>query len=367
MIEPLILAVKAWGANKALDATSSLAQNYFSQSKTLFLDHDPKACNKSYQFESSLGGYLPYKEIFDFSKSIIERKIPKISIHSTKKVFFTQGKDINWAVARAQAYYAYREQGHATHDSQVVRVNEINVSDNDISMSIQPTHYFCQAESNLVLDFEACISFEKKKDDRKRITLRELLNTENPGKLPLLSDGRLANTLGVAVCLLTSDGKSTQLRMVHRAGTVGVFPNGVHPAMSCAITWPSTVESDNLMGFILSDIELEIQQEMGLHPDQYSRPVPLSLCREFLRGGKPQLFVICETKCTQQELNELRDKQVDLNKKYRADKVEMKRSGLFRTNNPIVNITGTSKFKFTHEGAACLFLVNRLSATLNSL
>lgn len=359
----LVKDAAGWVVDKTFDASIRGLGN-INHSRTRFLNHDPKICNQYYHQEGSLGGYLPYKEIFDFSGAIKKREFPQISISTTKEEFFTQGNDINWAVARAQAYYAYRDEGHAKRDSQIVRVNGINVDGECVSMSIQPTRYFCQAESNLVLDFDAYISFEKKKNERTKTTLRQLLYNENPGRFPLLSDRRLANTLGVAICLLSRDGESTLLRMVNRTGTVGVFPSGVHPAMSCAINWKSTVESDDLMGFIMSDIEQEMLQEAGLKRGQYETPVPLSLCREFLRGGKPQLFAISHTEYSQKELNELRDDQVGLNKKYRADKIEMKCSGLFRSNNPSVKATGKSDLKFTHEGAACHFLVDRLLGEL---
>ena len=245
MIDWVIESAAGWALGKSLDASMRRLE-IINRNGTRFLNHDPKICNHFYHLEESLGGCLPYKEIIDFSKEIKKKEIPKISISTTNEEFFTQGNDINWAVARAQAYYAYREEGHATGDSQVVRVNEINVDAECVSMSIQPTRYFCQAESNLILDFDAYISFEKKKNERANTTLRQLLYQENPGRFPLLSDRRLANTLGVAICLLSRDGESTLLRMVNRTGTVGVFPTGVHPAMSCAINWTDTVESDDL-------------------------------------------------------------------------------------------------------------------------
>lgn len=359
MIEWLASAAGGWAVGKSLDTGARLIDN-IRNTKTCFLDHDPKACNHHYDLEESLGGYLPYKEIYDFSESIIKREVKDISIKTINEEFFTQGSDLNSAVIRAQAYAAYRAEGHANRDSQIVRINEITVDDRSISMVIQPTRYFCQAESNLVLDYKAFTSFEKDQKQRKISTLREIMSNENPGRLPPLSDRRLANTLGVAICLLSREGELTLLRMVHRAGDVGVFPEGIHPAMSCAINWNDNVHSDHLMGFIMNDIEQEMQQETGLKPGEYETPVPLSICREYLRGGKPQLFAISYTDKSQKELNELRDEQVKLNKKYRADKVEMRSAGLFSTNNPSLDVTTKSNFKFTHEGAACYFLVNRL-------
>jgi hypothetical protein len=324
-----------WVANRALDTSLESIGN-INSAKTEFLNHDPKHCSHQYHLEQSLGGYLPYKEVMDFSQVILNGDVPKIRINVSEEVFYTQGNDLNWAVVRAQAYHKYRSQGHATRDSQIVRVRDILIDGDRIEMSIQPTRYFCQAESNLVLDYLADTSFEKKEEARERASLRQLLYNENPGRLPDLSDRRLANTLGVAICLLSRDGGSTLLRMVYRTGKVGVFPKGIHPAMSCAIAWNETVSSDDLMSFVMNDIEQEMQQETGMTADQYETPVPLSVCREYLRAGKPQLFALSYTDLSQKELNQLRNKQVKKNKKYRADKVEMKSSGLLWSNNPSI-------------------------------
>ena len=359
MIEWLVTASGGWALGKSLDAGARILGK-IQHSKNRYLNHDPKICNDFYHLESSLGGHLPYKEIFDFSDSIVKKEIKDISVRIIKDEFFTQGNDLISAVVRAQAYFAYRSEGHATRDSQIVRINEIVVDGENISMVIQPTRYFCQAESNLILDFEAYISFQKDLKQREKSTLRKLISNGNHGKLPLLSDRRLANTLGIAICLLSRDGESTLLRMVHRTGDVGVFPKGVHPAMSCAINWNHNVESDDLMSFIMSDIEQEMLQETGLNPGEYETPIPLSICREYLRGGKPQLFAISYTDLSQKELNIRRDEEVKKNKKYRHDKIEMKSSGFFSSNNPSLNLADKNKFQYTHEGAACYFLVDRL-------
>ncbi len=359
MIEWIATTAGGWALGKSLD-TGTRMLGSIQRSKTKFLDHDPKACNHCYHLEGSLGGYLPYKEIFDFSDSIVNREAVNISISTNKDEFFTQGNDLNSAVIRAQAYVDYRSEGHAKRDSKIVRVNDIVVDDGNISMAIQPTRYFCQAESNLILDYDAFISFEKKLHLRKKSTLREIIYNENPGQLPSLSDRRLANTLGVAICLLSNDGGATLLRMVQRTGDVGVFPKGIHPAMSCSINWNDNVDSDDLMSFIMNDIEQEMLQETGLRLGQYETPVPLSICREYLRAGKPQLFAISYTDKSQKELNKLRDEQIEKNKKYREDKVEMKSSGFFSSNNPSLDLSNKNNLKFTHEGAACFYMVNRL-------
>lgn len=359
MIESLLSAAGGWVVGKALDASLGVLGN-INVADTRYLNHDPKRCNHFYHLEESLGGYLPYQEVFDFSNSLIDGEVSNIKL-SIEDEFFTQGNDLTSAVIRAEAYSSYRNDGHAKRDSQIVRVKDISIRDDDVLLTVQPTKYFCQAESNLILDYEAYVSFEKNKNERKKSSLREIMYNEDPGRLPSLSDKRLANSLGVAICLLSREGESTLLRMVNRSGNVGVFPKGIHPAMSCAINWNNNVISNDLMSFIMSDIEEEMLQETGLKQGQYETPVPLSICREYLRGGKPQLFAISYVNLTQKELNSLRDEQVKLNKKSREDKIEMESSGIFSQKNPSLNLANrNNKLQFTHEGAACFFLVDRL-------
>ena len=359
MIEWLAAAAGSWALGKSLD-TGIKSLKGINLIATRYLNHDPKRCNDFYHHEESLGGVLPYNEIADFSDSIIKREMPNINI-LVEDEFYTQGVNLNSATIRAQAYASYRNDGHASRDSKVVRVSDIKLKDNNVLLKIQPTNYYCQAESNLILDYRAYISFEKKENERKQASLRDILSHENPGRLPSLSDKRLANTLGVAICLISKEGDSTLLRMVNRSGKVGVFPKGIHPAMSCAVNWSNRVQTDDLMSFLMSDIEEEMLQETGLQPGEYETPIPLSICREYLRGGKPQLFAVSYTNKSQGELNTLRDKQVRINKKYRNDKIEMKSSGIFSSNNPSINLQNSNaNLEFTHEGAACYFLVDRL-------
>ena len=256
---------------------------------------------------------------------------------------------------------------YAETDSQVVCVEDIVTEGGSVLLKARPTQYFCQAESNLVLDKPVKIfGFD---GVAKNTSLRSLLSTELKGGLPKLSDRRLANSLGVTVCFLAkNENNDCRIRMVHRTKSVGVFPSGVHPAMSCAVKWPSEFkkrETVDLMDFIRADVEEEMRQETGLEPGQYLNPVRLSICREFLRGGKPQLFLLSYTELTPRELNEARDNQAELNKRQRPEKVEVLSSSLLSSRDPSILRGSSLPSGLTHEGAACLYLVDRLSRVAN--
>lgn len=362
MFEYLISSAAGWGFGKTADFLFNKAKTFNTQS-TKFLDHSRDFCSEQYCAEQSLGGHLPYREEIDFSQTILSEEIPKIDVEINSEVFFTQGKNLDWAAVRAQAYAAYRADGHAKNDSSVVRVSNIERTPGSLKLQLQPTRYFCQAESNLVLDYPAHTSFEKNNKKRPKTTLRSMLSAETPGYLPAISDIRLANSLGVSVCLLSKDSDgATMLRMVNRVKDVGVFPSGVHPAMSCAIEWDDTVSATDLLSLVINDVEYEMLQETGLVRGEFETPVILSFCREFLRGGKPQLFLLSYTDLSQEELNKRRNEQIMKNKKYRPEKIEMKGSNFLSRNDPSIKVNGHSNLKFTHEGAASYFLVDRLLA-----
>jgi hypothetical protein len=366
MYEYLIGAAAGWSFNKAADLFLGKLRN-LNGADTGYLNHAPNFCNSHYHSERSLGGHLPYREEMDFSKVILSGSIPTIEVETNSETFFTQGKNLDWAVVRAQAYAAYRNAGHAKTDSSVVRVSSIKQEPESLKLHLQPTRYFCQAESNLVLDYQAYVSFERDTSMRRKTSLRSILSSENPGYLPAISDTRLANSLGVSVCLLSKDNSgATMLRMVNRVKDVGVFPSGIHPAMSCAIEWEDAVSATDLLSLIINDIEYEMLQETGLVRGEFEPPVILSFCREFLRGGKPQLFLLSYTDLDQNELNKRRDEQISKNKKYRPEKVEMKGSSMFSRNDPSVLVEGHSGLQFTHEGAASVYLVDRLLAQVPS-
>lgn len=364
----LIDAAAGWGFGKAANYVVGGMKNFVEKStknlnniNTGFLNHSSRFCIEQYHAERCLGEYLPYREEIDFSQVILSGGLPKIEIETNHDTFFTHGKNLDWAVVRAQAYAAYRNEGHAKTDSSVVRVANIEYKSGGIKLYLQPTRYFCQAESNLVLDYKADVSFESNNKLRQKTSLRSMLSTEHPGYLPPISDPRLANSLGVSICLLSKDNDgSTMLRMVNRVKNVGVFPGGIHPAMSCAIEWENAVSTTDLLSFITNDVEHEMKQETGLIRGEFEPPLILSFCREFLRGGKPQLFLLSYTTLSQRELNERRDHQIELNKKYRPEKIEMKSSNFMSKNDPSVNINKYRELEFTHEGAASCYLVDRL-------
>jgi hypothetical protein len=187
--------------------------------------------------------------------------------------------------------------------------------------------YHDQVRSNLIMDY--C------RESRSSETLRKLLSDEFAGKLPPLGSGLLADTVGVAVLIFFHHGNRLVPYLVPRSSRMPVFPGGWHVSASGAAKWPSNwsgISADFSTVFV-DDLYEEIREEIGLFRtqdekveyltyDERYRPYrgdfedvnsediiklqAVAFCREFLRGGKPQLFFVAYTPLEWKELTKRR-------------------------------------------------------------
>lgn len=126
--------------------------------------------------------------------------------------------------------------------------------------------------------------------------LRPLLLAEYGRRLPPLSDARLSNGLGTAVIVFGADGSPYLPR---RAPRQSVFPGGYHCTASGETVWSAAAAFD---GLFTANICRELEEEAGLSRADLDWIRPLGLCREFLRGGKPQLFFMARTSLSADDL-----------------------------------------------------------------
>jgi hypothetical protein len=144
---------------------------------------------------------------------------------------------------------------------------------------IQPCRYSDGVRSNYAMDGP-----EK---------LRDILRAEYGRRLPPLSDTRLSNSIGTAIVVFTADGKPYLPR---RAPRQSVYPAGFHCTASGDAIWRDDGE------LFESHILRELEEEAGLTRADLDWIRPLALCREFLRGGKPQFFFAAQTSLSPEEL-----------------------------------------------------------------
>jgi hypothetical protein len=123
--------------------------------------------------------------------------------------------------------------------------------------------------------------------------LRDILRTDYGPRLPALSDPRLSNSIGTAIVVFDGENKPYLPR---RAPRQSVYPRGFHCTASGDAIWRDDAE------MFESNILRELEEEAGLTRDDLDWIRVLALCREFLRGGKPQFFFAAQTSLSPEEL-----------------------------------------------------------------
>jgi hypothetical protein len=131
--------------------------------------------------------------------------------------------------------------------------------------------------------------------------LREILRAEYGSSLPALSDTRLSNSIGTAIVVFDREGKPYLPR---RAPRQSVYPGGFHCTASGDAIWRDDGE------LFESHICRELEEEAGLNREDLDWIRVLALCREFLRGGKPQFFFAGQTSLSADELAVRRRKAI---------------------------------------------------------
>jgi hypothetical protein len=146
-------------------------------------------------------------------------------------------------------------------------------------LRVQPCRYSDGLRSNYAMDGPG--------------ELREILRAEYGSSLPALSDTRLSNSIGTAIVVFDREGKPYLPR---RAPRQSVYPGGFHCTASGDAIWRDDGE------LFESHICRELEEEAGLNREDLDWIRVLALCREFLRGGKPQFFFAGQTSLSADEL-----------------------------------------------------------------
>jgi hypothetical protein len=160
---------------------------------------------------------------------------------------------------------------------------------------VQRGGYFAQAGTHLVLDHM---------ENPYNISLRQLQAQDYPSKLAPIEDGRFSNSLGVGLILYYKrDGEYLPYTPLRTNG-VSVFEDSINCTASGAVNWPKNMadEEFDMLEVGKDRILLELLEECGIRADQIHSLRPTALCREFLRGGKTQMFFDAFTELSYEEL-----------------------------------------------------------------
>ena len=146
------------------------------------------------------------------------------------------------------------------------------------------------------------------------VSLRGLLLAEYGRRLHPLSDKRLSNIVGIAIVVFCKTEQGEILPYLPRRAkpglvseTIGttkkqaVYGGDYHCTASGATVWNDAAGSFSEV--FTQDMCRELYEEVGLAEQDLAWIYPVAFCREFLRGGKPQLFFAGFTKVPPQEIN----------------------------------------------------------------
>ena len=169
------------------------------------------------------------------------------------------------------------------YDETVVRLAGCDAG----TLLVQPSAYSEGVKSNYAMDGPG--------------GLRDILRADYGARLPPLADTRLSNAIGTAIVVFDGDGRPC---LPLRAPRQQVFPDGYHCTASGETVWREGALTFEAL--FTGNICRELEEEVGLERADLEWIRPLALCREYLRGGKPQFFFAGRTKLRADELRKRR-------------------------------------------------------------
>jgi hypothetical protein len=210
-------------------------------------------------------------------------------------------------------------------DTGVVRL--VHFDSQTQTLELQRAKYSDQAKSNLVMDWGG----SKVGRHFPFGSLRNWLLPKHARYLPPFSEEVLANTVGIAVMLLFKAESGEHLPYLQkRADGLAVFPGAFHCTASGATRAPLKYAWEgatySFADVFVDDIYDELKEEVGITRDHVKDLVPVALCREYLRGGKPQIFFAGLTDLGRTEL--LHARKDAIRRKEKSDIKEIERGAL---------------------------------------
>jgi len=200
-------------------------------------------------------------------------------------------------------------------------------------------------------------------------TLRGYLVAKYQHKLPPLKHLTLANTIGISCIIFfySKDQLTPYLPIRNKAllnknqNELAVFEGGFHCTASGVLEWKNT---DSSINYFINEMQRELEEEVGLTKNDLKFLYPLSICREFLRGGKPQIFFIGLTLLNEKEI--ISKRKEALKKITKEEKIEIKDEHLLIKNN--IDLKELSKkYTLTMEAIANLYYCEKFINEYNQI
>ena len=279
--------------------------------RTAFLTYDTPSLLNWYSDETRALNELPYTEIASFLDEPWSEAADLQVARKTDQFRLASGPPDDLARLQTYVYDAFiKENRIDKFDSKVVRLDKYSVPKR--MFDVRPCKYSDGLRSNYAMDWRGRLEIGE-----QPFSLRSLIAHDYGSRLPPLGEARLSNALGLAVIVWyrTEDGdilpylpKRPEASVLDIAlekvgGSIkrlAVFGGGFHCTASGEAEWkPNATTFDQMF---TADICKELYEEVGLSREDLHWIVPVALCREFLRGGKPQLFFVALARAEAHEL-----------------------------------------------------------------
>jgi hypothetical protein len=256
--------------------------------RTQFLTYDSASLLNWYRDETRALNELPYTEIACFLE---EPWSPAKNLPVVRSV-----NEFRLASYPPDVFEAFTKEGRVDKfDSQVVRLEKYIGSSR--TFVVRPCRYADGLRSNYAMDWRG-----EPATGGQPFSLRSLMAQDYGAHLPPLDERRLSNALGLAVIVWYRTEEGDLLPYLPKRPEAGsaVFRGGFHCTASGEAEWKTEATTFDQM--FIAEICKELYEEVGLRREELHWIVPAALCREFLRGGKPQLFFVALARVEAHEL-----------------------------------------------------------------
>lgn len=287
-----------------------------------FLIYDADFLLESYKAEPTIAPGVPYAEMM----SLMDIDSASIRVDVMRGDFVLKPGSEVWNRISDAAFLELQNSQRIGPNEPMIHLRSAKREGNRLLLRVQKAAYNDQAKSNLILDWPASVKSYP-------ITLRNLLSKKYKAHLPDLGDRRLANTAGVACLLFYLEDNCIIPYLVRRVEKVGVYPGGLHCTASGAPNWISGSKSFD--DFFSQAMYQELDEEVGVKARDIVDLRPISLCRDFLRGGKPQIFFAGFTNLSRSELRKKRGIAADIVKRMSGWE-EVKRDKWVKSSDVVI-------------------------------
>lgn len=325
-----------------------LFTRWYNSSK--YLNYNIPFLLDQYKDENVVAPFVPYSEIFSWLGESWSKTLTNID---TTQVLMKPGSFRVSAPIQelgsfqSEALEEFTKDDKASFNGHAVRLASVSNDGEGHVLNVQRTRYFEQVKSNLVMDWLGTHSLAK----AGLLTLRAYFTAQFSRRLPPLDDPRMANSVGVSAIVYYrrkngSEYDETQLipylpRRVKlkplgkEEKVVAVFDTGAFHCTASGVaelvganSSPQGINLMSLADTFSKDMYRELEEEVGIRPDDIEVLIPLAATREFLRGGKPQIFFgaithLSESELVQRRLNALEKMKLRLGTKDPTAKIEI--------------------------------------------